>query len=171
MFMDAILEYGVPSRVQGDRGGENRDVSIVMILMRGINRSSFMWGSSTRNTRIEQLWVEVGTQFARRWRAFFQQLEKYHHLNPGSPTHLWLLHHLFLGSINEDCELFQENWNSHPISGLGHFQSPNVRVHPMPNDTLAINDRSFYLGHAISGSVTARNICGGGVRRDVSGGD
>ncbi|KAJ6592418.1 hypothetical protein B0H19DRAFT_917321 [Mycena capillaripes] len=40
---------------------------------RGPGRASFMWGSSTRNTRIERLWVEVGTQFARRWRAFFTQ--------------------------------------------------------------------------------------------------
>jgi hypothetical protein len=31
--------------------------------------------SSTHNTRIERLWVEVGTQFAQRWRGFFSQLE------------------------------------------------------------------------------------------------
>ncbi|KAJ7233666.1 hypothetical protein C8J57DRAFT_1090355 [Mycena rebaudengoi] len=38
-----------------------------MIKHRGPRRASFMWGSSTRNTRVERLWVEVGTQFARRW--------------------------------------------------------------------------------------------------------
>ncbi|KAJ6585819.1 hypothetical protein B0H19DRAFT_883509, partial [Mycena capillaripes] len=37
---------------------------------RGTKRASFMWGLSTRSTRIERLWVEVGTQFARRWRDF-----------------------------------------------------------------------------------------------------
>ncbi|KAJ7869213.1 hypothetical protein B0H14DRAFT_2346163 [Mycena olivaceomarginata] len=37
-----------------------------MILTRGLGRASFMWGSSTHNTRIEWLWVEVGSQFARR---------------------------------------------------------------------------------------------------------
>ena len=50
--------------MRGDRGGENRDVSILMILSRGINHASFMWGSSVFNTRIEQLWVEVGKRFA-----------------------------------------------------------------------------------------------------------
>jgi hypothetical protein len=128
MFLDAILAYGLPSRVRGDRGGENRDVAILMILLRGLHRASYMWGSSTRNSRIERLWVEVGTQFARRWRAFFLRLEQYHLLDRSNPHHLWLLHILFLDSINRDCEEFQRDWNSHPLSGNGGNQSPNVRI-------------------------------------------
>ncbi|KAJ7705165.1 hypothetical protein B0H14DRAFT_3645903 [Mycena olivaceomarginata] len=62
-----------------------------------------MWGSSTRNTRIERLWVEVGTQFARGWRAFFTRLGRLHHLDRKNPSHLWLLHRLFLFAINDDC--------------------------------------------------------------------
>ena len=60
MFIEAIIEHGVPSRVRGDRGGENRDISILMTLLRGVNQASFMWGPSVFNTRIERLWVEVG---------------------------------------------------------------------------------------------------------------
>ncbi|KAJ7738779.1 hypothetical protein B0H16DRAFT_1891248 [Mycena metata] len=84
---------------------------------RGSGRASFMWGSSTRNTRIERLWVEVGTQFARRWRAFFTRLGRLHNLDRKNPGHLWLLHRLFLPALNEDCREFQEEWNLHPISG------------------------------------------------------
>ncbi|KAG6835622.1 hypothetical protein H0H93_016422 [Arthromyces matolae] len=124
MFVDAVLKYGLPSRVRGDRGGENRDVSILMILLRGLNRASFMWGSSTSNTRVERIWVEVGSQFCRRWRGFFFRLERLHHLDRHNSHHLWLLHFLFLDLINEDCVAFQEQWNSHPISGEGHEQSP-----------------------------------------------
>lgn len=124
--MEAIMKYGIPLRVRGDRGGENRDVSVLMILVRGLKRASFMWGSSTSNTRIEQLWVEVGTQFARRWRAFFFRLEWLHNLDRKNPHHLWLLHLLFLEEINHDCDEFQLQWNTHPISGLGHGKSPQV---------------------------------------------
>ncbi|KAF8901080.1 hypothetical protein CPB84DRAFT_1680006, partial [Gymnopilus junonius] len=75
------------------------------------------------NTHIERLWVEVGTHFARRWRAFFIRLERLHLLDVGNSTHLWLLHNLFLRSINKDCEDFKETWNNHPIT---HAGSPNV---------------------------------------------
>ncbi|KAH6881218.1 hypothetical protein BKA70DRAFT_1125956 [Coprinopsis sp. MPI-PUGE-AT-0042] len=84
-----------------------------------------MWGSSTFNTRIERLWLEVGTQFARGWRAFFYRLEQRHLLDRSNKTHLWLLHHLFLDEINSDCMDFQETWNAHPITGEGHGLSPN----------------------------------------------
>ncbi|KAG1847639.1 hypothetical protein DFJ58DRAFT_663184, partial [Suillus subalutaceus] len=57
--------------------------------------ASFMWGSSTRNSRIECLWVEVGTQFARRWRALCSSMKL----------------------INQDCSDFRAEWNCHPICG------------------------------------------------------
>ncbi|KAJ7826118.1 hypothetical protein B0H14DRAFT_2368362 [Mycena olivaceomarginata] len=98
-----------------------------MILHRGPGRASFMWGSSTRNTRIERLWVEVGTQFARRWRAFFTRLGRMHSLDRKNPAHLWLLHRLFLDELNDDCREFQEEWNHHPMSGnMTGGQSPEV---------------------------------------------
>ena len=106
MFIDAILEHGVPSRVRGDRGGENRDVSILMIILRGLNRASFMWGPSVFNTRIERLWVEVGRRFVRQWRGFFIRLERCHLLERHNPLHHWLLHRLFLKEINQDCQKF-----------------------------------------------------------------
>ncbi|KAI0646013.1 hypothetical protein C8Q79DRAFT_1071722 [Trametes meyenii] len=70
------------------------------------------------------MWVEVGTQFARRWRAFFTRLERCHRLDPEKPGHLWLLHQLFLEEINVDCRAFQREWNHHPISGNAHNQTP-----------------------------------------------
>jgi hypothetical protein len=83
--------------------------------------------SSTRNSRIERLWVEVGTQFVRRWRAFFTRLGRLHSLNRKNPAHLWLLHLLFLDAINKDCQQFQADWNAHPISGPGtNDKSPAV---------------------------------------------
>ncbi|KAF8526688.1 hypothetical protein JB92DRAFT_2700233, partial [Gautieria morchelliformis] len=78
------------------------------------------------DTRIERLWVEVGTQFAHRWRAFFTCLEHLHRLDCSNPTHLWLLHYLFLDLLNMDCLAFRKEWNVHPLAGPSlHGQSPS----------------------------------------------
>jgi hypothetical protein len=45
VFLDAIEKWGLPSHVRGDRGGENKMVSVFMIMLRGLHRASFMWGS------------------------------------------------------------------------------------------------------------------------------
>ncbi|KAJ7916413.1 hypothetical protein B0H13DRAFT_1609395 [Mycena leptocephala] len=88
--------------------------------------TSLIDGSSTRNTRIERLWVEVGSQFARPWRGFFLRLGRLHGLDRDNPHRLWLLHYIFLDDINKDCNDFQHHWNNHPISGKGHDQTPEV---------------------------------------------
>ena len=84
--------------------------------------------SSTHNTRIERLWVEVGRNFCRTWRAFFNRLEDQFELDCSNPSHIWLLQMLFLDDLNADCGSFVREWNSHPISGndTGDM-SPQVR--------------------------------------------
>jgi len=47
-------------------------------------------------------------------------------LNPGDPNHLWLLHALFLDDIDEDCQVFRDEWNCHGTVLL---------IHPLSNDT------------------------------------
>lgn len=126
VFIEAILKHGVPERIRGDRGGENKDVSILIILLRGAQRASFTWGKSTSNTRIERMWGNVGAFFARDWRAFFLRLERRHLLDRRNRNHIWLLHYLFLDQINKDCDDFVEVWNNHPLSGKGRNMTPNV---------------------------------------------
>lgn len=44
LFWEAMTEYGVPSRVRGDRGGENIRVAEWMTQKKGLNRGSFIVG-------------------------------------------------------------------------------------------------------------------------------
>ncbi|KAF8514657.1 hypothetical protein JB92DRAFT_2718882, partial [Gautieria morchelliformis] len=83
--------------------------------------------SSTHNTRIERIWVEVAMQFSRRWRAFFARLESSHHLDRLNPHHLWLLHVLFLDLINADCNAFEADWNNHPMSSANNRTPLDMR--------------------------------------------
>lgn len=43
-FKAATNERGIPSRVRGDRGGENMGVAVWMIMHQGSNRASYIWG-------------------------------------------------------------------------------------------------------------------------------
>jgi len=52
---------------------------------------------------------------ARNGRTFFVDLEIHHRLNPRLRAHLWLLHHLFLHSINQDAQDWANGWNSHKL--------------------------------------------------------
>ncbi len=55
-FVKAVDQYGVPSRVRCDQGGENNAVCLFIEVFRGSARGSALRGRSTHNQRIERLW-------------------------------------------------------------------------------------------------------------------
>ena len=61
--------------------------------------------------------------FGRRWKDFFYDLEIHHGLNTDDPSHIWLLHWLYLPTINEEATAWANTWNSHKIQLDGERRS------------------------------------------------
>ncbi|KAG1852846.1 hypothetical protein DFJ58DRAFT_660990 [Suillus subalutaceus] len=84
--------------------------------MWGSHRGSYIWGRSVHNIRIERLWVDWTSGVGSKWKTFFQNLEVHDGLDPELPSHIWLLHHLFLNIINTEGLQWANSWNAHTMT-------------------------------------------------------
>ncbi len=109
--------------------------------------NSLLYNRSVHNVRIERLWVDVTAQIGASWAEAFTELELTHGLDINNSNHIWLLHHLFLQTLNQQLQFFAESWNHHRIQiRNGPNRSPidmfgfDMLVHGVRGDQLPQNE-------------------------------
>jgi Trp operon repressor len=134
LFLTAEEEYGLPSRIRVDKGGENHSVCRYMEEKRGTGRGSAIRGRSVHNQRIERLWLDVWDNIVNVYYDLFSAFERDLVLNPNSEEQVFALHYVYMPRIRRSIQTFVMQHNHQKIrtenaSPLQMFVARSLELH------------------------------------------
>lgn len=123
---------GLPHIVRSDRGTENVNIERVQILLReqnndprGISRTSFLYGRSCANQRIESWWSRFPSMGMETWINHFKQLQHFGIIDTSNHLHIELIRFCFMGILRTELKKVQIEWNTHHIRPVSTSLAPS----------------------------------------------
>ncbi|XP_069131960.1 uncharacterized protein [Argopecten irradians] len=157
LVVDGVLEYGLPSRIRADKGGENVQVALFMNLMRE-GENGCLTGHSQHNQRVEWLWRDVHKDVIEHFCRTFYELEDEKVLDPDNPIHITAIHLVYLPEINSALDRMRTAWNNHRLR-TERNRSPNQIWFEGMTDERSLDHtpvREIYSGSVIRDSIAEK---------------
>ena len=153
LLINSISIHGLPSRDRANFGVKNIDVAQFMLdcPKSGINRGSFIAGTSVQNQCIEGLWGEVIRCVVRHFRKIFFFFENEGFLDLLNEVHVFALHYIYMPCIKKALKEFSNDWIYHPLSSernqslyqlLNYGMTRLVYLDPVSAEIVVITDWS-----------------------------
>ena len=143
-YLDAITTLGaLLKKVRADRETENVDICSVQTFLRRNHddslsgNSSFQYGKSVSNQRIEASWSALKRDTLQTWINYFKDLRESGVFDDSDIIHVEALRFCFYASLQEDLVDMTEYWNNSRIRKSHAAESPGGRpelMYCLPED-------------------------------------
>ncbi len=121
LFLGAVQQYGLPSRLRCDQGGENRVVALHLLHHRGEERSVLVGNTINVWNSSGVICIDALHNFSidfTTWSTTVSWIQ-----------HQFALHYVYKPRINEGLKHFLSVWNNHPNAlSMGIHQSSYLQL-------------------------------------------
>lgn len=170
-FASCIRQQGgTPYFVRADRGTENVNTELMQRILRHENnddhgrlQTSFLYGTSPANQRIEAYWSKFRSSSMQAWIDHFAQLESIGIIDTSSDIDLQAVRFVYLRLLRLEVCTVMTLWNTHSIRRSTNAQSPSgkpdimfylpelyeTRSYLIPTDIESLNILSDYLTYEV----------------------
>lgn len=140
-FADCVTRLnGLPCLIRTDHGTENGNVELMQRLLRADHtddrariNSTFLYGRSTSNQRIEAWWSKFPALGMTTWIDHFRRLEEIGIIDTASTRDIECIKFCFLPILRNELNMIKLQWNTHYIRLSRHQRSipgkPDVLYH------------------------------------------
>ena len=170
LFMETIQIEGIPSHIRIDKGGENRKIALMMIiLLESIVENPVFIGTSTSNQKIERWWRDCRRYCLQTYKGMFEYLESLpipsrfgnFYLHRYDSNHIFLLQYLFMFRINQSLQNFRNMWNYHRLKLPESFHhisiTGKISKSWVPENVYQNYPRNFTIDQKVLERITLNN--------------